>query len=210
MTSTSNSWFSFSYDQILLALSPTHAIYNWYAKPSDSEMELPVFTLALTYRPDKNDLTSFLQPEAPAIAPSAFGLSIISIIRSFIWNDEMIQKGYDEVCLYKYIEYLSPFYDLLDDSIEMDSSACLSVGNGLQSRLVNTFTKWLARQIRYCPSRRMLELESLAGPALSQDMMHLSVIKTLNRHLDAVYLEILDETKYGFDKIFTPIEADSD
>ncbi|PVF91047.1 cytochrome P450 [Serendipita vermifera] len=56
----------------------------------------------------------------------------------------------------------------------------------------------------------MLELESLAGPVLSQDMVHLSVIKSLNRNLDAVYLEILDETKYGFDKIFGPIQPDQE
>jgi hypothetical protein len=56
----------------------------------------------------------------------------------------------------------------------------------------------------------MLELEHLAGPILSHDMVHLNVIKTLNRNLDAVYLEILDETKYAFDKIFSDIEADKD
>jgi hypothetical protein len=49
-------------------------------------------------------LTSNYQPEAPAIAPSGFGLSIISIIRSLIWNDEMLQKGYDEVPSYDYGE----------------------------------------------------------------------------------------------------------
>jgi hypothetical protein len=47
-------------------------------------------------------LTPAYQPEAPAIAPSGFGLSLISIVRSLIWNDEMLQKGYDEVLSYDY------------------------------------------------------------------------------------------------------------
>jgi hypothetical protein len=56
----------------------------------------------------------------------------------------------------------------------------------------------------------MLELEHLAGPTLTRDMVHLSVIKTLNRNINAVYLEILDETRYAFDKTFGSIEADKD
>jgi hypothetical protein len=32
-----SSWFSFSYDQVLLALSPTHAFNNWYYKPKEEE-----------------------------------------------------------------------------------------------------------------------------------------------------------------------------
>jgi hypothetical protein len=37
------------------------------------------------------------QDEAPYLISGSWGLSLISHIRSLIWNDELMQKGYEKV-----------------------------------------------------------------------------------------------------------------
>lgn len=42
----------------------------------------------------------------------------------------------------------------------------------------------------------MLNLDITMGPEIARDMIHLPVIRALTRNLEAIYPEIMDETKF--------------
>lgn len=176
--SNSSSWLPFSYDQIFLALSPSHALYHWFSKTEGDE--------GCTERPKT--------PEAPKVASDAFGISLISQIRAFVWNTEMVQKGYDEN---KNGVFRMP----------------------MQGEWITVATGQYIDEIAHAPDsvlsfqavlNQQLELDHLAGPAVTQDQIHLNVIKMLTRNLRAVYFEILDETKYAFTKQIDEQKADDE
>ncbi|PVF93220.1 cytochrome P450 [Serendipita vermifera] len=177
-TQEPSSWFSFSYDQVLLALSPTHALYNWFSKPKG----------------DENSNDSHAVPEAPSIVSDAFGVSLVSQIRAFIWNNEMMQKAYDE---HKNGIFRMPF-----------TGYWVTVATG---QYINEIARAPDTVLSFQETmNEQLELEHLAGPAVSHDMIHLNAIRMLTRNLRLVYFEILEETKYAFAKTFETEKVDKD
>ncbi|KIM23342.1 hypothetical protein M408DRAFT_332370 [Serendipita vermifera MAFF 305830] len=153
-------WFPPSEEQALLALSPPTALYNW---------------LNSEHREDES-----ATKEAPNLVTGAWGLSLFSHIRSLIWTDGLIQKGYEQ---YRDDMFRMPFYG---------SWATIVNGKYVEeiARAPDTYLSF------HETFNNQLQLEHVIGPELSQGQMHLSLLRTLNRNLEPLHREISDEAEY--------------
>lgn len=121
--------------------------------------------------------------EPPYIAPAGFGVSLISHVRSLLWTDGMLQQGYEQhpggifkmPAMGGWVTIVSGKY--LDEVLRAPE-ATLSFHEKLND---------------------ILQLEHLIGPQMSQDQIHLPLIKILNRNIDLVHAEIADETPFAIE-----------
>ncbi|KIM23366.1 hypothetical protein M408DRAFT_263822 [Serendipita vermifera MAFF 305830] len=154
-------------------LSPFSAFHEWYFKKGPEMVE------------DQNT------HEPPYVASAAFGVSFISQIRAFLWNDGMVQKGYEQYpegifkmpALGSWVTIVTGKY--LDEVLRAPETSL-------------SFQKLLNDSI---------QLEYLIGPELSHDLMHLNLIKTLNRNLSLIHTEIADEVPFALDRELSKASA---
>ncbi|KIM21870.1 hypothetical protein M408DRAFT_333196 [Serendipita vermifera MAFF 305830] len=119
--------------------------------------------------------------EAPYLVSGSWGLSLFSHIRSILWTDALVQRGYEQ---HRDDMFKMPF---------LGSWATVVSGKYVEE-IARAPDSYLSFQEI---ANDQLQLEHLVGPELSRDHIHLALIRTLNRNLKGVYDEIADETEYS-------------
>ena len=73
--------------EALAIITPPAILYKWYTSGTPTS-------------PDGEQDAGYGHGKVEPIVSDAFGMSILSQIRAFIWGDSIMQKGYDQVRLF--------------------------------------------------------------------------------------------------------------
>ncbi|CCA75603.1 hypothetical protein PIIN_09593 [Serendipita indica DSM 11827] len=155
--------------EALAVLTPPALLYKWYTSASPQAAEGA--EEEQTHRIDVEPIVS-----------DAFGMSILSQIRGFIWADSIMQKGYEQ---HKNGMFKMPFFGQWPTIVS--GEYIKELARAPESHL--SFQAML---------NEFMQLELLVGTGISHDAIHLPVIRALTRQLPAFYPEIADETRPAF------------
>ncbi|CAG7850969.1 Ent-kaurene oxidase; AltName: Full=Cytochrome P450 503A1; AltName: Full=Cytochrome P450-4 [Serendipita indica DSM 11827] len=155
--------------EALAVLTPPALLYKWYTSASPQAAEGA--EEEQTHRIDVEPIVS-----------DAFGMSILSQIRGFIWADSIMQKGYEQ---HKNGMFKMPFFGQWPTIVS--GEYIKELARAPESHL--SFQAML---------NEFMQLELLVGTGISHDAIHLPVIRALTRQLPAFYPEIADETRAAF------------
>ncbi|KAG8842189.1 hypothetical protein FRB91_004366 [Serendipita sp. 411] len=173
----------FTSEQAWVFLTPSRLLSKWYQEWGAQE----------------ESETSEPKIEAKPIVSMAYGASFINQIRAALWNDPMVQRGYDDN---KEGMFKMPFFGRWATIVtgRYVEELAKAPDNYLSfQETINDVSAHLheIRRITY-QVLQMMQLELLIGPALSRDQIHLPAIRALTRRLSVVFPEIVDETHSAF------------
>lgn len=157
--------------EALVLVIPPALLYSWYTSAS---------TNASSGEAEEHEV------KVESVVSDAFGISILNQIRGLIWNDSIMQKGYDQ---HKNGMFRMPFLGQWPTVVSGEYIRELARAPDDHLNFQATLNDFM-------------QLEILVGKSVSQDMIHLPVIRALTRQLPTFYPEVVDETQYAFTTYF--------